>query len=194
MKTNKVEILAPAGSFASLKAAVDAGCDSAYFGIVDFNMRAIAAKNFTIKDLPKIVELCEVSGMKTYVTVNTLLYNDELEKMREVVDTVKEAGVTAIIAADMATILYAREKDVEVNISTQLSISNTQGVKFYSQFADRVVLARELRLEQVKQIVDDIKTQKIKGPSGELVEIEVFVTWCALCCCKWKVQYELVLL
>jgi len=176
----KPEILAPAGSFETLQAAINAGADAVYFGIADFNMRATAAKNFTLGDLPEIVQICRKAKVKTYVTVNTLLYNNELEKMRKIIDAIKRIGISAIIAADMATIEHAREKGVEIHISTQLSISNTESLKFYSQFADRVVLARELSLEQVKKIVEDIKEQKIKGPGGKLVEIEVF-THGALC-------------
>lgn len=174
MNTSHIEILAPAGSFESLMAAINAGCNSVYFGIADMNMRATAAANFTFEDLNEIVRICKKNNIKSYVTINTLIYNDEIEKMHRIVDAVKQSGATAIIAADMATILYARSIDVEVHVSTQLSISNTETVKFYSQFSDRVVLARELTLEQVKEICDDIKKLQIKGPKGQLVEIEVF--------------------
>lgn len=179
----KVELLAPAGDFESLRAAVNAGADSVYFGIADFNMRASAARNFVMEDLPEIVNICRQGRngknktgkkVKTYVTVNTVLYNDELEKMHSIVDAVKEHGVDGIIAADLATIMYAKEKGVEVHASTQLSISNTETVKFYSRFCDRIVLARELTLEQIKQICDDIKKQNIRGPKDNLIEIEVF--------------------
>lgn len=174
MKTSHIEILAPAGSFDSLHAAINAGCDSVYFGISDMNMRATAAANFSFEDLNEIVRICKEKNIKTYVTLNTLIYNDEVDKMHSIVDAVKTSGATAIIAADMATILYARSKDVEVHISTQLSISNTETLKFYSQFSDRVVLARELTLEQVKEICEDIKNLRITGPKGNLVEVEVF--------------------
>jgi U32 family peptidase len=168
------EILAPAGSFASLRAAIKAGCDSVFFGISDFNMRATASNNFTEEDLPKLTALCKQHNVKTYMTLNTVMYDSDLERMRRTIDLVKKHHVTAIIAADMATIAYAREKGVEVHISTQISISNIEGVKFYSQFSDRLVLARELRLEQVASIIDQIRERKIKGPSKRLVEIEVF--------------------
>ena len=174
MKTSHIEVLAPAGTFESLTAAIKAGCDSVYFGISDMNMRATAAANFNFDDLDKIVKICKKNNIKSYVTVNTLLYDDEIEKMHKIVDTVKKAGANAIIAADMATVLYARSIGVEVHISTQLSISNIESVKFYSQFSDRMVLARELTLEQVKSICDEINKQDIRGPKGDLVEIEVF--------------------
>jgi len=168
------EILAPAGSFASLRAAIKAGCDSVFFGISDFNMRASASNNFTEADLPKLTSLCKQHHIKTYMTLNTVMYDSDLERMRRTIDLAKQHHVTAIIAADMATIAYAREIGVEVHVSTQISISNIEGVKFYSQFSDRLVLARELRLEQVASIIEQIKQRKIKGPSGRLVEIEVF--------------------
>lgn len=169
-----IELLAPAGSFSALSAAINAGCDAVYFGIADFNMRATAAANFTVEDLPEIVVQCKPKNIRTYVTVNTVLYDADLEKMREIVDAVKAAGVDAIIAADMATILYARKQGVEVHISTQLSVSNIENVKFYAQYSDRIVLARELSLEQVAEICNEIKELNITGPSGRLVEIEVF--------------------
>lgn len=168
------EILAPAGSFETLRTAIDAGADAVYFGVGDMNMRASAAKNFSIEDLSEIAKLCKDSKVKTYITINTLLYNDELDYMKNLVDKVKEAGLNAIIAADMATILYARKQEQEVHISTQLSISNIESLKYYSQFADRVVLARELSLEQQKEIATQIKVQSITGPKGNLIELEVF--------------------
>lgn len=168
------EILAPAGSFASLRAAIKAGCDSVFFGISDFNMRATASNNFSEEDLAKVTSLCKKYKVKTYLTLNTVMYDSDLDRMRRIIDLAKKHHLTAIIAADMATIAYAREKGVEVHISTQISISNIEGVKFYSQFSDRLVLARELNLGQVASIVRQIKEQKIKGPSGRLVEIEVF--------------------
>lgn len=168
------EILAPAGSFSSLRAAIKAGCDSIFFGISDFNMRATASNNFSEEDLPKLTSLCKQHNIKTYMTLNTVMYDSDIERMKRTIDLAKKHHVTAIIAADMATIAYAREKGVEVHISTQISISNIESVKFYSQFSDRLVLARELRLEQVAEIIKQIEKQKIKGPSGKLVEIEVF--------------------
>jgi len=173
-KSNLPELLAPAGDFETLRTAIEAGADAVYFGVGDMNMRASAAKNFAIEDLPKIANLCKENNVNTYITINTLLYNDELVQMKNLVDKVKEADITAIIASDLSTILYAKEKEVEVHISTQLSISNIESLKFYSRFADRVVLARELNLDQQKEIADQIKAQHITGPKGELVEIEVF--------------------
>jgi putative protease len=171
---SKVELLAPAGSFSALNAAINAGCDSVYFGISDFNMRACAAVNFTMENLAEVVDLCKKNNVKAYVTVNTLLYDDDLARMRSVVDAVKLAGADAIIVADVATILYARSVGVNVHISTQLSVSNIESVKFYAQYADRIVLARELSLEQVANICVEIKKQKICRPAGHLIEIEVF--------------------
>ncbi|MBD3329565.1 U32 family peptidase [Candidatus Dojkabacteria bacterium] len=167
------EILAPAGSFASLTAAIKAGADSVYLGVADFNMRATAAKNFKIRDLSEIVERCHKNNAKVFLTVNTIFYNNELSKMREIIDSAIDTGVDAIIAADMAAIQYAREKKISVQISTQLSISNTESLRFYSQYADRVVLARELDLDQIRQIKDDISSQQICGPGEKLVELEL---------------------
>jgi putative protease len=168
------EILAPAGSWASLTAAINAGCDSCYLGVAEMNMRASAAKNFELKDLSKIVEYCHENNVKVFVTVNTLLYNNEVDKMRKIVDECKRTGVDAIIVADMATIQYADEVGMSMQISTQLSVSNTESLKFYSRYADRVVLARELTLPQIRKIKDDIIDQDIRGPNGELMELELF--------------------
>ena len=170
---SNIELLAPAGSFASLNAAINAGCDSVYLGITDFNMRA-TTKNFTLEDLPKVLKLCKSNKIKCYLTVNTLLYNNELERMNRVIDTAKRVGVDAIIAADFATIMYARSIGVNVHISTQLSISNIEGLRFFSKYTDRIVLARELSIEQVKEICTQIGEQNICGPKGKPVEIEVF--------------------
>lgn len=174
MKASHIEILAPAGSFETLHAAINAGASSVYFGIADFNMRASAAANFQPEDLKEIVKLCKGAGVKTCLTVNTVLYDDDLETMRNVVDLAKKEGVTAIIAADMATIMYCNEVGIEAHASTQLSISNIETLKFFSQFVDRVVLARELNLEQVREISRQIKKLKIEGPRGDLIEIEAF--------------------
>lgn len=174
MNLNEIEILAPAGSFASLRAAITAGADAVYFGISDFNMRATASVNFQPSNLKKLTKLCHQAGVKTYLTVNTLMYDDDLPRMKKVIQLAKQHQINAVICADQATISYAREQDVEVHISTQISISNIETVKFYSQFADRMVLARELTLEQVTEIVKQIKKQNICGPRGKLVEIEVF--------------------
>lgn len=174
MKIDQIELLAPAGSFASLQAAIDAGADAIYFGISDFNMRATASVNFLPTDLKKLSKICKDAGIKTYMTVNTLMYDDDLPRMKKVVQLAKQHDITAVICADQATIAYAREQGVEVHISTQISISNIETVKFYSQFADRMVLARELTLEQIVNIVREIKKQNITGPKGNLIEIEVF--------------------
>jgi putative protease len=174
MNANKVKILAPAGSWESLNAAINAGCDEVYFGIAEMNMRASAARNFTIENLQEVVNHCHENGVKACVTVNTLLYQSDLDQMRKIVDAIKETGADAAIVADMATVQYAREQNVDIHISTQLSISNIESLKFYSQFSDRVVLARELTIEQVKEMCEKIKEKDIRGPKGELVEVEVF--------------------
>lgn len=168
------ELLAPAGNFASLRVALQSGANSVFFGIGDFNMRASASLNFGEADLSEIVGLCSEKGAKSYLTLNTLMYNSDLERMRKYVDLAKETGVTAIIAADIATIVYARKKGVSVHLSTQMSVSNIEGVRFYAQYCDCIVLARELTLEQIKEIVDQVKKENIVGPKGELVKIEVF--------------------
>jgi putative protease len=168
------EIMAPAGDWDSLAAALQGGADSVYFGIEQLNMRARATNNFTMDDLPEIAALARDKGVKTYLTLNTVLYDHDLPLMRNIIDTVKETGITAIIAADQAAISYAFKKGVEVHISTQSNISNIEMVEFYSHFADVMVLARELSLGQVKRIVDAVEDRNITGPSGELVQIEIF--------------------
>lgn len=174
VKKSYPEIMAPAGDWASLRAALQGGADAVYFGIEQLNMRARASNNFKMDDLPEIVSLTEKKGVKTYLTLNTVLYDHDLPLMKRIVDAAKEAGITAIIAADQSAISYAAKNDVEVHISTQANISNIEMVEFYSHFADVMVLARELSLGQVKKIVEGIKEQDIRGPSGELVQIEVF--------------------
>lgn len=168
------EIMAPAGSFESLSAAINAGTDSIYFGIENLNMRSRSSNNFTIDNLHEIALKCKQYGLKCYLTVNTVLYDGDLNLMREIVDAAKQAKIDAIIAADVAVMTYARQKEVEVHLSTQLNISNVEALKFYSQFADVVVLARELNIDQVSEIYKDIVKQEIKGPGGELVRIEMF--------------------
>ncbi len=170
-----VEIMSPAGSFESLMAAIKAGADSVYFGVGKLNMRARSAKNFQLEDLAKITEICKKHHIKSYLALNTILYDYELDDMRSLCKSALETGVTAIIASDIAVIQYAREIGIEVHLSTQLNISNVAEVRFYSQFADVIVLARELTVEQVRHIVDTIQNENIRGPKGELVQIELFV-------------------
>ena len=166
--------MAPVGSWESLVAAVQGGADAIYFGIEGLNMRAKSANNFTIDDMRRIARYCHENGLKSYLTVNTVVFDNDLPLMRSIVDAAKEAQVSAIIAADMATILYARSIDVEVHISTQVNVSNSEAVRFYSQFADVMVLAREVDLEQVSHIHDTIVRDDIRGPHGDLVRIEMF--------------------
>lgn len=170
-----IEIMAPVGSYESLMAAIQGGANSVYFGLEMLNMRARSSNNFTTDDLAQIVAICNEHGVKTYVTVNTVIYDTDMATLYKVVDAAKQYGVTAIIASDIAAIQYARHVGVEVHISTQLNVSNIEAVRFFSQFADVVVLARELNLTQVKQIYTTICEQNITGPSGKLVQIEMFV-------------------
>ncbi|MDD2243217.1 MAG: peptidase U32 family protein [Dysgonamonadaceae bacterium] len=174
MNENDYEIMAPAGSYESLMAAIQGGADSIYFGIEGLNMRSRSSNNFTIDDLHNIAQICRDNKIKSYLTVNTIIYNNDMQLMHKIVDAAKEANLSAIIAADVAVLMYARSIGVEVHLSTQLNITNTESLKFYAQFADVVVLARELNLDQVKAIHDDIVKQHIKGPSGELIRIEMF--------------------
>ncbi len=171
---NKIEIMAPVGSYESLTAAIQAGADAVYFGVGNLNMRSRSAANFTLDDLERICSIAHAAGVRTYLTVNTIIYNNEIEEMHQLVDTAKRVGVSAIIASDMAVITYARSKDVEVHISTQCNISNTEAVRFFAQFADVMVTARELPLRQVAEITQFIRDNDIRGPKGELVQIEVF--------------------
>ncbi len=171
---SRIEIMAPAGNFECLTAAIQGGANSVYFGVENLNMRSHSANNFSIKDLHNIVDICKRNGVKSYLTLNITLYNNDIEQCRLTLDSAKMAGVSAVIASDMAVILYARSIDLEVHISTQLSISNIESLRFYSQFADVVVLARELTLFQVREIKDAIVRENITGPSGNLVEIELF--------------------
>ena len=168
------EIMAPAGSYESLMAAIQGGADSVYFGIEGLNMRARSSNNFTTDDLHKIASICEERGVKSYLTVNTVIYDEDLPLMRTIINAAKKAGVSAIIAADVAAMAYANSIGQEVHLSTQLNISNTEALKFYARFADVVVLARELNLEQVRTIYDAIGTQGIYGPKGEPIRIEMF--------------------
>lgn len=171
---NDFEIMSPVGSYESLMAAIQGGADSIYFGIEGLNMRARSSNNFTIDDLHEIVRICKENNLKSYLTVNTIIYDNDMQLMYNIVDAAKEANLSAIIASDVAVMMYARQIGVEVHLSTQLNITNTEALKFYAQFADVVVLARELNLDQVASIYKDIVEQEIKGPSGELIRIEMF--------------------
>ncbi len=174
MRRDELEIMAPAGNLECLLAAIEGGANSVYFGIGHLNMRSHSANNFSAEDLPEVMRICRAYGVKAYLTLNITLYGEDLEAARRVLDLAKECGVDAIIASDMAVILYARSIGLEVHISTQLSISNIEALRFYSQWADVVVLARELKLEQVKEIHEAIVQERICGPSGHLVRIEMF--------------------
>ncbi len=166
--------MAPVGSYESLYAAISAGADAVYFGIEGLNMRARSSNNFTIGDLRSIAATCRERGVKTYLTVNTVIFDDDIEKCHAIIDAAKEAGITAVIASDMAAILYARSVGVEVHISTQVNVTNIEAVKFYAQWADVMVLAREVDLERVAAIHRRIAEDNVRGPHGELVRIEMF--------------------
>ena len=168
------EIMAPVGSYESLMAAIQGGADSVYFGIEGLNMRARSSNNFTTDDLRRIADICREHGIKSYLTVNTVIYGEDLPLMRTIIDAAKNAGVSAIIAADVAAMSYANSIGQEVHLSTQLNISNAEALKFYARFADVVVLARELNLTQVHEIYRQIVEQHITGPKGELIRIEMF--------------------
>ena len=174
MNRKELEIMAPAGNFECLQAAIQGGADSVYFGVGRLNMRSHSANNFAPEDLAEVVRICREAGVKSYMTLNIVLYPEDLDPMREALDAAKAAGVDAIIASDMAAIMYCRSIGLEVHISTQLSISNVEALRFYAQFADVVVLARELNLDQVKEIYEAIETENICGPSGNRVRIEMF--------------------
>lgn len=171
---SQLEIMAPAGNFECLQAAIQGGANSVYFGVGHLNMRSHSAGNFAPEDLSEVVRICREAGVKSYLTLNIVLYEEDMDAMRSALDAAKAAGVDAIIASDMAAIMYCRQIGLEVHISTQLSISNAEALRFYAQFADVVVLARELNLDQVKSIHETIIRDQICGPSGELVRIEMF--------------------
>ncbi len=166
--------MSPVGSYESLMAAIQGGADAVYFGVGNLNMRSRSANNFTHDDLRQITDICRQHGIRTYLTVNTIIYNHEIDEMRQLLDLALQCGVSAVIASDMAVITYANSIGLEVHISTQCNISNTEAVRYYSQFADVMVTARELPLKQVAEITEFIKNNDIRGPKGELVEIEVF--------------------
>ena len=174
MNRKDFEIMAPVGCYESLHAAIQAGADAIYFGVEGLNMRARSSVNFTLDDLHNIASICQENGVKSYLTVNTIIFDNDIATCHAIIDAVKQAGISAIIAADIAAITYARSIGVEVHISTQVNITNIEAVKFYAQFADVVVLARETNMEQVRAIYDAIREQDIRGPHGELVRIEMF--------------------
>ncbi len=174
LQAKDFEVMAPVGSRESLAAAIQAGADSIYFGIGQLNMRSHSANHFDINDLHEIAETCDRHGIKTYLTVNTIIYDDDLDAMRQIIDAAKVAGITAVIASDVAVMVYCRQVGVEVHLSTQLNISNVEALKFYAQFADVSVLARELNMDQVAHIHREIERQNICGPMGRQVRIEMF--------------------
>ncbi len=174
LRRKDFEIMAPVGSWESLAAALSAGTDAVYFGIEGLNMRSRSSANFTMDDMDNIVAECNRHGVKSYLTVNTVVYDSDISLLHNIIDRAKQAGISAIISADMAAILYARQIGQEVHISTQVNVANADAVRFYSQFADVMVLARELNMEQVKGITDQIRDEDIKGPNGEPVRIEMF--------------------
>ena len=174
MDRKELEIMAPAGNFECLQAAIQGGADSVYFGVGNLNMRSHSANNFAPEDLPEVVRICRKAGVRSYLTLNIVLYQEDLEDAHRILDLAMETGVDAVIASDMAAISYCRGIGMEVHISTQLSISNVEALRFYARFADVIVLARELNLDQVKDICLAIEREGIKGPSGRLVRVEMF--------------------
>jgi len=173
-RTGSIELMAPAGNFESLQAALDHGADSVYFGVEQLNMRARASINFTLDDLPEIAKRCADKGVRSYLTLNTIIYDHDLSIIKTLLDAAKKAQITAVIAMDQAVIAYARQINMEIHISTQINITNIETVKFYAMFADTMVLSRELSLRQVKKIVEQIEKEQVKGPAGRLVEIGIF--------------------
>ncbi len=174
-ENNDIEIMSPVGSFESLMAAIQGGANSVYFGVGQLNMRARSANNFTLSDLETITTICKEKNIKTYLTLNTIIYDNEMEQMKSIVDAAKTSGISAIIASDMSVINYACQCDVEVHISTQCNITNTEAIKYYSRFADVMVTARELNINQVADIAKSIERENIIGPSGNPVKLEVFI-------------------
>ena len=174
MTAKDIEIMAPVGSYASLQAAIKGGADSVYFGIGKLNMRSNSSQNFTLDDLKEISRICRENNIRTYITLNTVIYDHELDEMKKIVDAAKDHNISALIASDWSVIQYARTKGVEVHMSTQTNITNIEAVKYYAQYADVMVTARELQLEQVKAITRAIREQNITGPSGNPVQIEIF--------------------
>ena len=174
MNRNEIEIMAPAGSYESLMAAIQGGADSVYFGVEQLNMRAASSNNFTLDDLRKIVAICKEKRLKSYLTINVVVYDHEIEQMHLIIDAAVASGITAVIASDLSVINYAYSAGIEVHLSTQLNITNIDALKFYSKWADVAVLARELNLDQVTHIYKTISEQNIRGPKGDLVKIEMF--------------------
>ncbi|WP_285270346.1 peptidase U32 family protein [Kaistella rhinocerotis] len=172
--SGKMELMSPAGDFTSMQAALDSGADSVYFGVEQLNMRARASMNFTIDDLPEIARRCSEKGVRTYLTLNTIIYDHDLSLIRTLLDRAKAANLTAVIAMDQAVISYARQIGMEVHISTQINVTNIETVKFYALFADTIVMSRELSITQIKKICDQIVKDDVRGPSGNLVEVEIF--------------------
>ncbi len=172
---NNIEIMSPVGSYESLMAAIQGGAGSIYFGSGNLNMRANSSNNFSLEDIKNIANICKENKVKSYLTVNTIIYDDEIESVKSIIDIAKESGVTAIIASDMAVIAYARSIDMEIHISTQLNVTNIDSVRYFAQFADVIVLARELTIEKIAYICSRIKEENICGPSGKQVRIEIFV-------------------
>jgi len=174
MNREEIEIMAPAGSYDSLMAAIQGGADSVYFGAEQLNMRAASSNNFIIEDLQKIASICKKNGLKSYLTVNVVVFDNEIPQVKKIIDAAVESGISAIIASDQSVINYAFSSGIEVHLSTQLNITNIETIKFYSQWADVAVLARELNLDQIRYINDAIKEQNITGPKGALMKIEMF--------------------
>jgi putative protease len=174
MKRTEIEVMAPAGSYESLMAAIQGGADSVYFGVEQLNMRAASSNNFTIEDLRNIVSICKKNKIKSYLTVNVVVYDHEIEQMHRIIDAAVESGITAVIASDLSVINYASAAGIEIHLSTQLNITNIEALKFYAKWADVVVLARELNLDQVAHVYISIREQNITGPKGELIKIEMF--------------------
>ena len=174
MNRKDIEIMAPAGSYDSLMAAIQGGADSVYFGVENLNMRAASSKNFTLDDLHKISGICHDAGLKSYLTVNVVIYDSEIEQMKRIIDAAVSADISSVIASDLSVINYACKAGIEVHLSTQLNITNLESLKFFSQWADVVVLAREMNLDQVKHVYEGIREQNILGPGGNPVHIEMF--------------------
>ena len=174
MNNKSIEIMSPAGSWESLQAAIQGGANSVYFGIEQLNMRAKSSNNFTLDDLIEIASLCIKNNIKSYITLNTIIYDHDLILMQKIIDTAKKEGINAIIASDQAVIAYASSVQMNVHISTQINITNIETIRFYSNFADVIVLSRELSLRQIKNITNEIEKQQIKGPSGNLIQLEIF--------------------